>query len=70
MWLDLETVIHSEVSQKEKTNIINIAYMQNLEKMVQIKPTCQAENRDTGVENKVQIPRWGKRGWGEFGDKD
>ena len=35
IWLDLETVIESEVSQKVKTNIVyetNIAYMWNIEK--------------------------------------
>ena len=31
MWIDLETVIQSEVSQKEK-KWYNIAYMWNLEK--------------------------------------
>ena len=33
-WMDPEIVIHSEVSQKRKTN--NIVYMWNLEKMIQI----------------------------------
>ena len=32
MWMDLETVIQSEVSQKEKKKSYNIAYMWNLEK--------------------------------------
>ena len=33
MWMDLETVIQSEVSQKEKKQILyNTAYMWNLEK--------------------------------------
>ena len=32
-WMDLETIIHSEVSQKEKTQILYInAYMWYLEK--------------------------------------
>ena len=33
MWMDLETVIQSEVCQKEKNQILHInAYMWNLEK--------------------------------------
>ena len=32
MWMDLESVIQSEVSQKEKTNTYINAYMWNLEK--------------------------------------
>ena len=32
MWMDLETVIQSEVSQKEKKISYNIAYMWNPEK--------------------------------------
>ena len=35
--------------------------------MVQIKPTCQAENRDTGVENKGMDTKTGKKGWDEWG---
>ena len=31
-WMDLETVIQREVSQKEKQILYNIAYMWNLEK--------------------------------------
>ena len=31
MWVDLETVIQSDVIQKRKTNIICKAYMWNLE---------------------------------------
>ena len=37
MWMDLETVIQSEVSQKEKNkNIVINAYMWNFRKMVQM----------------------------------
>ena len=36
MWLDLESVIQSEVSQKEKQISYINAYMWNLEKMVQM----------------------------------
>ena len=31
-WMDLETIIHSKVSEKEKQIPYNNAYMQNLEK--------------------------------------
>ena len=32
VWMDLETVIQSKLSQKEKKNIVTNAYMWNLEK--------------------------------------
>ena len=32
VWMDLETVIQSKLSQEEKKNIVTNAYMWNLEK--------------------------------------
>ena len=50
MWMNLESVIQSEVSQKEKNKyyILNI-YMES-RKMVQMK-YLQGRNRDTDTEN-------------------
>ena len=50
--IDLETIIQSEVSQKEKKQVLcNTACMWNLEKWY--RSTClQSRNRDTGIENK------------------
>ena len=49
MWMDLETIIQSEVSQKEKQITYINAYMQNLEKWYRWT-YLQSRNRDTGVE--------------------
>ena len=59
-WMDLETVIQSEVSQR-KTSYIN-AYMWNLEKYRWTG--LQGRNSDTDVENKRMDAKGGKRGWG------
>ena len=51
-WMDLETVIQSEVSQKEKNKYFYInTYMWNLEKWFRWT-SLQGRNRDTDVENK------------------
>ena len=51
-WIDLETVIQSEVSQKVKQISYNIAYMWNLEEWYRWT-YLQSRNRDTDVENKL-----------------
>ena len=54
MWVDLETVIQSEVSQKEKYRILMrylSIYIWNLEKWYRWS-YLQSRNRDTDVENK------------------
>ena len=73
--MDLETVIQSEVSQKEKkkTSYIN-AYMWNLEKRYRWTG-LQGRNWDTDAENKRMDTKGGKRQgvgwwWDEFGDWD
>ena len=59
-WMDLETVIQSEVSQKEKKQISYInAYMWNLEKWYS-RTSLQGRNRDTDIENKRMDTKWGK----------
>ena len=61
MWMDLETVIQSEVSQKEKQILYINAYMWSLE--IRYRRTgLQGRNRDTDVENKRMDTKGGKRG--------
>ena len=60
-WMDLETVIQSEVSQNEKN-----AYMGNLDKWYKWTG-LQGRNSDTDVENKHKDTKggkwWGGGGW-------
>ena len=49
-WMDQETVIQGEVSQKEKNKYIN-PHMWNLEKWYR-QTYLQSRSRDTDVENK------------------
>ena len=48
LWMDLESVIQSEISQKEKNKYIN-TYMWNLEKWYRCT-YLQGRNRDIDVE--------------------
>ena len=51
MWMDLECVIQSEVSQKEKKQVLYInTYMWNVEKWYKIT-RLQGRNRDIDIEN-------------------
>ena len=50
-WMDLESVIQSEISQKEKNKYRILLYMWNLEKWYR-GTYLQNINRDTDVENK------------------
>ena len=64
--MDLETVIQSEVSQKEKNKSRINAYMWNLEKWYRWTG-LQGINRDTGVENRCMDTKGGKWGVGGGG---
>ena len=68
MWMDLETVIESEVSQKEKNKYIN-TYMWNLEKWYRWTG-LQARNRDINVGNKCMDTKGRRGGRDELGDWD
>ena len=50
MWMGLETVTQSEVSQKENHKYIN-AYMGNLQKQYR-QSYLQGRNRETDIENR------------------
>ena len=61
-WMDLETVIQREVSQKEKEISYISAYMCNLEKWYR-RSYFQSRNRDTDVENRhMDAKREGRGG--------
>ena len=42
-WMDLETVIQSEVSQKEKNKYCTLTYIRGIWKNGTDEPTCKAE---------------------------
>ena len=60
--MDTETVIQSEISQKEKNKYHRLTHICGI--------YLQSRNRDTEVENKRMDTKVGKRGWDELGDWD
>ena len=62
-WMDLETVIQSEVSQKEKNKYRMLMHMCNLEKWYR-RTGLQGRNRDTDVEHICTNTKEGKWGGG------
>ena len=68
-WMDLETVIQSEVSQKEKNKYHILMYICGIQKNGTNEPVCKAE-----TETQMQRTKRGKSGggwwWDEFGDWD
>ena len=72
MWVDLESVTQSEVSQKEKKQIPVVnAYMWNLKNAMGYlihKAEMETQTQRTDRTN-MRIPR-GKAGWDEFRDWD
>ena len=65
-WIDLETVIQSEVSQKEKNKYRIISLICGIQKNGTDKLICKAE-----IETEMQTTNlWIPRGWDELGDWD
>ena len=56
-WMDLETLIQSELSQKEKNKYHINAHVWNLEK--QYRYCLQNRNRDTDISNKYMDTKEG-----------
>ena len=56
-WMDLETLIQSELSQKEKNKYHINAHVWNLEK--QYRYYLQNRNRDTDISNKYMDTKEG-----------
>ena len=69
-WMDLETVMQSEVSQKEKNKYHVLMHICGIWKNWYRRSYLQSRNRDTDVENKRMGVK-GERGvWDELGDWD
>ena len=72
-WMDLETVIQSEVSQKENNKYCISMHICGIQKNGTDEPVCRT-NRDIDVEDKCMDTKGGKRPagwlWDELGDWD
>ena len=66
MWMDLETVIQSEVSQKEKNKYHILTHICGIQKNDTDEPVCKAEI-DTDVENKRMDTKGERRGRDKLG---
>ena len=64
--MDLETVLQSEVSQKEKNKYRILTHICGTQKNGTDEPVCRAETRDTDVENK-RMDTKGEKWWGGGG---
>ena len=51
-WMNLEPIIHSEVSQKEKDKYCIRTYIRNLEKLY-LRIYLQGNNGETDIENRL-----------------
>ena len=67
--MDLETVIQSEVSQKQKNKYRILTHICGIQKNGIDELICKAEVETQMYRTNVWIPR-GKRGWDESGDQD
>ena len=68
-WMDLETIIQSEVSQKEKNKYHILTHICGIQKNGIDDSICKAEIEKQTQRTNIWIPR-GKRGWEELGDGD
>ena len=68
--MDLETVIQSEVSQKEKNKYRILTHICGIQKNRTDEPVCKAEIETQTQRTKVWTPRWERGGWDELGDWD
>ena len=69
MWLDLETVIQSEVSHKDKNKYRIIALICGIKKNDTKEPTCKAEI-ETQITEQTYLYQEGKAGWDGLGGWD
>ena len=63
-WMDLETVIQSEVSQKEKNKYRILMHICGIQKNGTDEPVCKAEI-ETQMQRTKSMDKWGK--WGRVG---
>ena len=69
-WMDLETAIQSEASQREKNEYCILTRICGIWKYWYRQSYLQSRKRDTDVENKCMETKGGKGGWDELGDWD
>ena len=72
MWMDLETVIQNEVSQKEKNKYCILTHICGIQKNRTDEPVCKAAIETQLQRTNVWTPRGGQWGWwwDELGDWD
>ena len=68
-WVDLETVVQSEVSQKEKHKYWILRHICGIQKNGIDDLICKAEIGTQTQRTNVWITKRGKAGWGELGDR-
>ena len=68
--MDLETVIQSEVSQKEKNKYRILTHVRGIQKNGTDEPICKAEIETQTQRINIWTPRGGKEEWDELGDWD
>ena len=69
-WMDLETVIQSEVSQKKKNKYHILTHICGIQKNVIYDLICKAETETQMQRINVWIPKGKEVGWEELGDWD
>ena len=69
MWMDLETVIQSEVNQKEKNKYHILMHIRGIQKNCIDDLICKAEV-ETSCRGQISGYQGEKAGWEELGDWD
>ena len=67
-WMDLETGIQSEVSQKGKKKYHIISLICGIQEYDTDELICKAEIETQTQRTNIWIPRWGRGWWDELGD--
>ena len=68
MWMDLETVLQSEVSQKEKSKYHILIHICGIQKNGTDELICKAEIELQMQRTNLWLPRGETGGWDELGD--
>ena len=70
MWMDLESVIQSEVSQKEKNKYRILKHIFGIQKDGTDELVCKAEIETQTQRTNVWVARGKREWWDELGDWD
>ena len=70
IWMELEIVILSEISQIEKDRYRILTHICGIQKNGRDEPICKAEIETQTQRTNIWIPRGGSGGWDELGDWD